>query len=300
MEAIFNWGANIVLWMQQFSPALDPPFKVFTFLGSEDFFIILLPLVYWCLDRKTGGRLLILFMFSSYFGALAKVVLHQPRPFTYDPRVKMLVTEVSYGFPSLHTQNTTVIWVYLAAVMRKRWLWITAAVLLVLVPLSRVYLGVHFPTDLVGGYLFGAILVLLGLWLDSPLDTRLGRLNLGWQIGLAVLASSLMLALFPTADETALVTSALILGVGSGMAIERRWVGFESGGSAGKQALRFALGMVTTILLRFGLKAAFAGFEQETVFHFLRYSILGIWCGLGAPWFFVRFKLANSRIKPAS
>ncbi|MBC8446155.1 MAG: hypothetical protein H8D78_00245, partial [Chloroflexi bacterium] len=51
MESILDWGINVILWFQQFSPTLDLPFKVLTFMGEEEFFLLLLPLVYWCLDR---------------------------------------------------------------------------------------------------------------------------------------------------------------------------------------------------------------------------------------------------------
>ena len=57
MQSILDWGANVVLWFQQFHPVLDLPFKGFTLLGEEEFFMLMLPLVYWCLDRRTGARL---------------------------------------------------------------------------------------------------------------------------------------------------------------------------------------------------------------------------------------------------
>ena len=60
MKPFLDWGIEVVLWFQQFSPALDLPFKSLTFLGNLEFFLILMPLIYWCLDRRLGARLLIL------------------------------------------------------------------------------------------------------------------------------------------------------------------------------------------------------------------------------------------------
>ena len=83
MEGILNWGIEVVLWFQQFSPTLDLPFKALTFMGDEAFYLLLMPLVYWSIDRRTGARLIILLLSSVYLNAVAKVIADQPRPFNY-------------------------------------------------------------------------------------------------------------------------------------------------------------------------------------------------------------------------
>ena len=170
MASLLNWGIQVVLWFQQFSPALDLPFKTLTFLGDESFYLIFMPLLYWCIDRRTGARLFFLLLFSAYLNAIAKVLADQPRPFAYDPQVQAIVPAGGGGMPSGHTQNAVVIWGYLAARSGKQISWLIAAFLMVGIPLSRVYLGVHFPTDLIGGYLLGGII--LGAFLPSA--PRLG------------------------------------------------------------------------------------------------------------------------------
>jgi hypothetical protein len=62
MEGVLNWGIDVVLWFQQFSPALDLPFKVLTSLGDKEFYLLLMPLVYWCINRRTGARLFVLLL----------------------------------------------------------------------------------------------------------------------------------------------------------------------------------------------------------------------------------------------
>ena len=125
-DDILDWGIEVVLWFQQFSPALDLPFKSLTFLGNLEFFLILLPVIYWCLDRRLGVRLLILFLISAYINSAAKVIADQPRPFEYDSRVKALVPAGGGGLPSGHTQRAVVVWGYLASQVRRRILWILA------------------------------------------------------------------------------------------------------------------------------------------------------------------------------
>ena len=294
MQGILDWGAKVILWLQRLSPTLDLPFKAFSFLGEEEFFMLLLPLLYWCLDRRTGARLTVLFLFSTYVNSLAKVLAGQPRPFQYDPRVQKLVEATGEGFPSGHTQSAVVVWGYLSSQFRHAWLWVVAGLLIVFIPLSRVYLGVHFPHDLLGGYLIGAALLLLYLWLEPNTEAWLREKGLAWQLGLALAVPVLLVLLFPGGDESAVSATASLMGMGVGFALERRWIGFASGGIVWKRALRLLLGVTAIFVLRFGLKAAFSGLEPESLFRFVRYALIGLWGGLGAPWAFVKLQLAEA------
>ena len=74
MDGLMEWGLRVIAWFQQFSPALDWPFRAFTFMGEEEFFLLLLPLVYWCLDRRTGARLTVAFLLCAYTNAVAKAL----------------------------------------------------------------------------------------------------------------------------------------------------------------------------------------------------------------------------------
>ena len=113
MESTLDWGVKVVLCLQKFSPSLDQFFKAITFMGDEAFFLLLIPLIYWCIDRRIGIRLTILFLFCVYANSVAKVLVAQPRPFEYDTRVKQLVEAGGGGLPSLHTQGAVVVWGYL-------------------------------------------------------------------------------------------------------------------------------------------------------------------------------------------
>ena len=91
MEGILDWGVEMVVWLQRASPSLDVPFTAITFLGHEAFFLVLLPLVYWSVDRRTGARLAVLLLLSECVNAAAKSLAAQPRPFEYDARVRKLI-----------------------------------------------------------------------------------------------------------------------------------------------------------------------------------------------------------------
>lgn len=291
MESILHWGAEVILRLQQLSPDWDLFFIVLTFMGGEPFFLILIPLLYWCMDRRTGARLSLLFLLSAYANATAKILASQPRPFDYNPQVQKLVEAEGGGFPSGHTQNSVVFWGHLAAQYRRPWLWIVAVALMVLVPLSRVYLGVHFPTDLLGGYLLGAVLLILYLRLEPLAERWLTGKGLGWHMGLAVVVPVLLAFIYPGGEKHGISACGMLMGMAVGFVLERRWVAFDSGGAGLKQVLRFVLGAAVLFGLWLSLKPLFSGCEPEPFYRFLRYSVVGLWGGLGAPWMFVRLGL---------
>ena len=295
MERTFDWGVEVILWFQQVSPALDLPFKVFTFMGNEVFFMLLMPLFYWCLNRSTGIRLTILFLFSAYVNAVAKVLVAQPRPFQYDPRVQQLVRAGGGGLPSGHTQGAVVVWGYIAARSRRTWLWIVAIALMVFIPLSRIYLGVHFPTDLLGGYVLGTAMLLIYLRLERSVGAWLKKKGAPWQLGAALALPLLLVLLLPTGTKHGVTACAMIMGGSAGFVLESHLVRFESGGIYWKQVLRFLLGGVVLFSLWLGLRTAFSGLEPEPLYRFFRYTIMGLWVGLGAPWCFVKLQLARAR-----
>ena len=295
MAGILDWGVRVILWLQQFSPALDLPFKAFTFLGEEEFFMLLLPLLYWSLERRTAMRLAFLYLFSAWVNAVAKVLGGQPRPFQYAPRVPALVDATGEGFPSGHTQSATVVWGYLASQFRMTWVWVLAGALLVLIPLSRIYLGVHFPTDVLGGYAIGALLLWLYLRFEPRAEAWLGSKGMFWQMALVVVVVGILALLSPANSQDTTSAAGVLMGMGVGFVLEGKWVRFDSGGDWIRRLLRFACGGVVVFALRFGLKAAFAALQPETVFRFVRYALMGLWVSLGAPWAFVKLRLSDRR-----
>ncbi len=295
MEAIFDWGVKVVLWFQQFSPAMDMPFKAITFLGDEMFFMLLMPFIYWCIDRRTGARMIILFLCSAYVNAVVKVIAQQPRPFAYDSRVQQISTAGSGGFPSGHTQGAVVVWGYLVSVYRKTWLWILAGMLMVLIPMSRIYLGVHFPTDLLGGYVIGAFMLLLYIKYLPDLEAWIIHKSFVFQMGFAVIFPLVLLIIIPGHDKLGVSSAATLMGMGAGFVLERKFVGFESSGFWWKRIARYVIGIAILIGLRIVLSAALKDLDPEPVFRTVRYSILGLWGALGAPWVFMLLRLAEKR-----
>ncbi|MBW1846365.1 MAG: phosphatase PAP2 family protein [Deltaproteobacteria bacterium] len=292
MENFLDWGIQVVLWFQHFSPTMDVPFKVLTFMGDETFFLLFLPLIYWCVDRRTGARMIILFLFSVYVNAFAKLVAKQPRPFEYNSQVQKIVEAGGGGFPSGHTQGAVVVWGYLASVFKKTWLWIVAGILMILIPMSRVYLGAHFPTDLLGGYIIGALLLILYIKYAPRLEDWITKKGFVFQLGCAVILPLILIIIIPGSDKLGITAAATLMGMSAGFALERKFVGFEASGVWWQRSVRYLIGIVVLIGLRVVLSLAFKDLNPEPVFRTIRYGLLGLWGTFGAPWIFVKIKLA--------
>ncbi len=291
MDPVLEWGVDVVLWFQQASPQLDAFFAAITSLGDEEFYLLFLPLIYWSIDRAVGVRLMVLFLLSGLVNQVAKHLAAQPRPFEYDPQVEAIVEAGGFGLPSGHTQSAVVVLGFLGTVVRKTWFWVGAGILMVLIPMSRIYLGVHFPTDVLGGYILGGIV----LWLWLRYGTRLE----GWffeqetihQLILVTALPALAMAIWPT--ENMVTGGGTMVGIGAGLVLERRLVGFDVAGTVLQRTLRFLLGVVVLAGLWLGLRIAFDGLEPAILLRIVRYSVVGFWGAVGAPWMFVKLGLAQ-------
>ncbi len=154
-------------------------------------------------------------------------------------------------------------------------------------------LGVHFPTDLLGGYLLGSFLLVLYLRLEPVVERWLTGKGLGWHMGLAVAVPVTLALVYPGGEKHGISACGLLMGMAVGFVLERRWVAFDSDGATSKRLLRFFLGEAVLFGLWLGLKPLLSGHEPEAFYRFLRYSLMGLWGALGAPWVFVRMGLAD-------
>jgi hypothetical protein len=237
--------------------------------------------------------------------------------------VRTLATETSFGVPSGHAQDAAVIWGLMAAHLRKWWGWLVALLLILLIGLSRLYLGVHFPHDVLFGWLIGGLILWLVLRFWDPVLAWAKKLSVGWQVLAAFLASLVLFLLplipfiwlkatnwQPPQDWAMFATQALSLsdvataaGTLFGMLVGLVWLagqgGFQTKGLWWKLVLRYLLGVAGVFIIRYGLKFIFPGGENALAYFFgyLRYTLIGFWVTGGAPWTFIRVKLAEKQYK---
>ena len=300
MENLLQWGLDLILAIQKFdNSALDSIFRTITFLGSEEFYILLFPLLVWCLDYRLGVSIGVILLLSSYLNIGLKDLFQQPRPFDLDPSVWGLaeegLPEYGYGLPSWHSQTAAVVWGSIAAWTHSKWFWRLAVALTALIGFSRVYLGVHFPTDVLIGWAIGAILLVLFLMVQPRIEKRLRELSLGLQV-LFVLAVSLTLILVHSTAET-IASLTLLAGFGMGAAARSRYVAFSVQVPLWQRTGRFLIGGSVLLMIYLGLKMVLPGegTAHYLVFRGLRYGLVGVWIGLGAPYLFRLLGLHEDR-----
>ena len=294
MEEILAWGLDVVRATQSVAnPVLTAFARFLSFLGTEFVYLALLFAVYWCVDHRKGIRLCVIVIVSAVLNAWLKLLFAQPRPFQLDPSVKM-AHESSHGLPSNHAQTSAVFWGTAAPWIRKPWGILLAVFLPLLIGLSRIYLGVHFPTDVFLGWVLGGGLAAVSVIWGDDLERLLERLPGRAKILLAAVAALGMNAV--NMNETGLPGGLFGMVVGAVLASSR--APFDaSSGTLIKKAGRFLVGIAGAAVVYLGLKAVFprSGSPNYALFRFVRYGLLGTWVSLGAPWAFLRLGLADER-----
>jgi len=298
-----GWGLQWVLWFQSWrTPLVEALFLPFHYLGTEDAYFLILPLVYWCIDARFGRRLAYVFLLNVWLNSWLKAWAARPRPYQVSDAVRNVITETSNGIPSGHAQFTTALWGTIGVALRRRiWAVILIAVYIILMGISRIVLGVHFPQDVAAGWLLGLLAVVLYVTLDAPISAWLSNQGIAVQLALAVVVALVPLVIHPlwipaanaAALATAITPAGALLGGGIGMVIETRYVRFDARGVWWKRLLRLVIGLVVVFGLRLGLGALFEGASPEVLFRLLRYTVIGLWLTLAAPWLFVRIGLAS-------
>ncbi|ODS37226.1 MAG: hypothetical protein A7315_04300 [Candidatus Altiarchaeales archaeon WOR_SM1_79] len=96
MEDILNQGIDVIVAIQQVhGPMLDGVFRTITFMGGEEFYLLIVPLLFWCVDYKLGVRVAAIFLLSSYLNVGLKDLFQQPRPFDLNPGVQLSPAEAT-------------------------------------------------------------------------------------------------------------------------------------------------------------------------------------------------------------
>lgn len=323
METVWNMGIPWNLFFQNLGAGLRTPMEVFSFLGTESFFLLLMPALYWCVEAGIGLRVGVILLLNAGVNDALKLTFHGPRPYWYGPEVMAYAHETSFGLPSGHAQMAFGVWGMLAAIVNRGWGWVIALLVILLIGISRLYLGVHFLHDVMVGWLIGAGLLWLVLRTWQPVAARLKSLS-GAQQLLASFLASLGLFLFSLVPflclkitgwqplpawaehardavslSAALTAAGTLFGLLAGMAWLNRRGGFDAGGALWQRILRYLLGLAGVLVFYLGLKALFgwiAPYSEAALpylLRYIRYALVGAWISAGAPWMFVKLKLAK-------
>lgn len=320
---MIQWQVEIIRWIQS-APGLEQIMRFISIFGNEEFFLVAIPLIYWCINSRLGTRLAALLIISTGLNAIAKLAFHAPRPYWVDNRIQALSFETTYGIPSAHAQNSISIWGYLA--LKRRSLTTTALVipLILLISISRVYLGMHFLTDVLAGWIIGVIILLATVRWQSQIIDWLNHLTLQYQILLSfslsiiyiVISSTILFItpdipnewiqnsvtsnvaeiIAPRSTDLTITVAGLIFGYGASLALSIRQANFSTSGPLGQRALRYIIGVLGTLAIWAGLRYVTPHSIPflAMLVRYLRYAITMFWILFIAPRVFIKTGLAKS------
>ncbi len=320
LAAARETGLAAIAQVQGLAPGLDLPMQAVSALGRTEAYLLILPFVLWCVDRRLALTAILLLIANDAAGSLLKLIFHEPRPY-WTGAVTALSAEPSYGIPSAHASSSLVVWGCLALHARRPAVTAAAAALVLAMGFSRCYLGVHFPHDVLAGWLLGSLVLVLGLRGRPALAAHWRAMDPGHALALAAALSvaiplagmATVAALVGTPDDPAWREQALrarslapfftaggaLLGLlAAATWMERR----HPHGPArlwSQRAAAFALGAGGTLLLYVGLGWLFGRLaEPESAaglaLRFVRYAAVAVWIAGVAPQVMMRLGLVRA------
>lgn len=255
------------------TPWLDAFFTIITHFGADTVFVIVCFTFLWCVNKKDGYYLLAVSFFGLFINQLLKITFHIPRPWVRDDTFTIVPSAredaVGYSFPSGHTQISVGTFGLTARVCRSAIVKVVSLLLCLLVPLSRMYLGVHTLFDVLASV---AIAILLIFFLKpvvyKAFDSKRG---MDWLFASMLILSFvyiLYLLLYPFPHDTdpanlessidaAFKLFGLVLGGWLGFIIDRKFVQFSTEAPFWMQIMKVFLGLVGVVIIKEGMTRIF-------------------------------------------
>lgn len=159
-------------------------FSFFSLFGEELPLILVIGFVYWSYDKKLGRSIGLIALMGLIWSTMLKNIALRRRPYFDHENIKILrvvepeadiydISAQGYSFPSIHSDNAVTVFGSLAINLRKHWITVIAIVIPLLTGFSRIVVGAHYPTDVLGGWLVGLLSVALVFMLQNKVKNTL-------------------------------------------------------------------------------------------------------------------------------
>ena len=281
----FGFEQDLIIWLQSvLGEAAAAVGTVLSFFGETVFLIVVLGAIYWCFDKETAKKIGVYIVFALMFNSMSKNLVLRRRPYMDNHSIKCLraptttegdvydIAVQGYSFPSGHSTNAAVIYGSFPFFYKHKALKIAAFLLPFLVGLSRVILGVHYPTDVLIGWLmgYGSIFIIMGL---SKLIKKKEILFL-----VVFLFCALGMLFCKTEDYYA--SLGVMAGFFLAVIFEEKFVFFENTRNPLYVVLRIAGGVLGFAILNYVLKLPFSeaflkgGSYLALLVRFVRYTLI--------------------------
>ncbi len=270
-------------------------FLLVTELGSDMFYVILLLTGYWTFKKRETIVAVFVLMISVVSNYWLKLAIANPRPpstYWYPG-----ADATNYSTPSGHAQNSMMLFGWIAAKAKRWWTYAISISIIVLVGISRIYLGVHYLEDVLLGWLIGLILVLILLWYERSLTGFFSGIRREYLytalfiLGLVMTVTATYVVPLPPGDNFGAI-GGLIMGLAVALPLENRYIKFSVEPPEGQKwrlIVRVIVGLVLIIVLMLGLSPVMP--STDVWLRTLRYSIVVAFGVLVWPFVFTRLRL---------
>ena len=271
-------------------PWLDTVMAAITHLGEETVFMVAALFVFWCVSKRHGYYLLAIGFAGTVLNQFLKLLFRIPRPWVLDSNFTIVESAraqaTGYSFPSGHSQNAIGTFGGIARFTRRKWVRVAAIVVAVLVPLSRMYLGVHTPLDVGVAAVIAVALVFALYPLMERSDSRHGVMGAVLAVMLALAVGYLLfvsLYPFPADVDAANLASGVenawkLLGATVGMLVgwwlDVRFIHFDTRAVWYVQLIKLVGGLALLLGIRAVLKAPLAAALGAGAGGAVRYGVM--------------------------
>lgn len=271
-------------------PWLDTVMAAITHLGEETVFMVAALFVFWCVSKRHGYYLLAIGFAGTVLNQFLKLLFRIPRPWVLDSDFTIVESAraqaTGYSFPSGHSQNAIGTFGGIARFTRRKWVRVAAIVAAVLVPLSRMYLGVHTPLDVGVAAVIAVALVFALYPLMERSDSRYGVMGAVLAVMLALAVGYLLfvsLYPFPADVDAANLASGVenawkLLGATVGMLVgwwlDVRFIHFDTRAVWYVQLIKLVGGLALLLGIRAALKAPLAAALGAGAGGAVRYGVM--------------------------
>ncbi len=273
---------------------LDAIVSVVTLFGEETIFMAICMMIFWCVDKWQGYYLLLTGFAGTVINQTLKMTFKIPRPWIKDPNFKIVEAAreaaTGYSFPSGHTQTSVGMFGGIARANKNKALRIICIIMCVLVPFSRLYLGVHTPLDVVVSVGIALILVFAGYPLFSKAKEKPAVMYGILAVMTAMVTAALFYFLFGNHQNDENLASAIknvctllgcILGLIVVYTVDSRVTNFSTEAVWWAQILKVLGGIILVLCVKEGLRTPFELiFGNELVARGVRYFMIVIAGGL--------------------
>ena len=189
MTFLWPYEIPILIWIQHLGAWLIPPMKFFSFLGTEEFFLLILSALYWCIDSRIGLRVAITLLISNTVNDSLKLLFRGARPYWFDSSIKGVKSRSFFRCPiRACTKLNGGLGNTRSRVSKTLAYGYSAVVVIFLVGFSRMVLGVHWISDVIAGWIIGLVL----LWLVARFEKPVVKWWVSKQIGMQILFSAVI------------------------------------------------------------------------------------------------------------